>query len=1668
MSFRAVVILAAGLMLIAAGCTPTGGEPQVLVSFGGSAPDLEIGESLQLTASSSDVADVIAWSSSDVTIATVDTTGRVTALTSGTVNITAMGSHSGQGQTVGIVVNVPPPALTITLPSSTMLPAESTLTLSALSTAVGDTILWESSNTGIATVSASGVVTGVAIGPVTITARGSVSGLSDTLDLSITAALPRVTIENSGDVTLTEGSTLALVAGSTVSGDTFVWSSSNEAAATVNAAGLVTAIQAGETTITVMGALSSASDAILIAVAEPEPQLSITTPNPVVEIAQIFTLAAVSNVPNDAILWSSANEAIATVDEEGIATGQTEGATTITARGSLSGLAASTPILVETRDEPDETAVIVLSPPTLQLEPGSVGIFSASSSDPIDTFFWTSSAPEVATIDALGAVTGRSVGASTITVRGTESGVTAIGEVVVIEGQSNRLIFDGELPFGTEQVTRNTTSPFHGEGCLEIMPTAVAGPTLLLSPFPSFRIDISSFDEIWFFIKADRDGVDSDFTVRNFTKNKSSNTVLISDYIEGGQIDRQYRRVRIPIADLITVDYMLELVDGLRFGKALPNEGHRLFIDDVWAINLTAPNPDEAPFVGTLVSADFGDIPFGAAPVDLALPIENNGAAPLQVNGVSLTEQNGPGFSVDFTPFAVPAGGTGNVTFQFQPDAPGVKTALARLQFNNTPFGSFLNVPLRARAVAPDIQVSVNALDFRTVTVGSEVNWQFTVLNPGNQPLEVSRIDTATESILVTPDAFTLAPGETQAVMATFAPIAVANLQDTLVIRSNAAKAPEVFILVSGKSTNDGFESATTAVEQRDTTSSSTTLDWPLYTGATAVRVYLGPEPPSQPNQPLSAEVLLATLPGDATSYVAENLAANMHAFLRVEIDVPGGTYSGFCHAKTIGGPRAALETPVRAVFGYAPDVLSVVLDNSFVASFSTRSDTLDLGVDMLVGYEGEAWAAGPWTVTRADGSAIAVQNVYRRSVPVGQPYYSTGLKPDFRSHFCDVDHAIYLDLAEPVGNSEVLRIQGPTVLRDTGSYTLDILVPFSDKYIEAPSIQLNQVGYSPRATRRYAYISGWMGDGGPLPLGNFPTSAKMLIEPEDPAEARTVATASLPIAERAAMDVDSGGPVDDIDLSAVPPAENTVYRVQVPGVGVSWPTQINETAVFKSFFVSLRGVFYNRFGRDLRPEWTEFSPRPPDLTLLYTGDMNGLRAFYPQDQPLTGARPMSGGHHDAGDFDLQMVHYLLPMLLMRAYELNSEAYTDGQLILPESGNGIPDILDEALWNIRGWEFLQESDGGVRQGAESWRHPSGIYYADEEVLPFWTYGRESAHTMRCAGLFAQAATLIETFAPDRAALLRDRAVAAYDYAIANGIGPANGGGLFYGAGELLRLTGEQRYRDLFVESWNAVDKFGKGAFSFQGNSGRLIPWTSSFTLEGQQPVAVDYLQAYYLSGMALPEHVEVAVESFGDQAEATIEELETFHAHRNGRPASLPPTWAQGVAAGEYAMRAIADLQFRQLTPDQDQELFNVLSIAADYVLGCNPIGNVWLSGLGTQYPREPLHSDLLAFLADGKGLMPGIAIFGPTLNRGNASYYDYGGNCMYPEYGEHPLLRRYADIRTFVNTNEFDITVTARQAQILSVLVAPGLMPPDSWRPGGSEHRNTLAPRVSIVPSDQ
>lgn len=224
------------------------------------------GQTMQLTALPKDVfgnilsGKTISWMSSDNTKAIVNATGLVTGVAAGSVTITAT-CDLIPGTAAGTVVAAVMPVSTITVtPSSFSKAPGQTQALTVVLKDVNGTVLtgrvitFESSNTSIATVDSSGVVTAVAQGNATITV--SSEGKNTTASATVTA-IPVASVSVSpGSFSVTAGQQQQLTAttrdsnGNILVGRVVTWGSSDVTKATVSSSGLVTTIASGSVTIT--------------------------------------------------------------------------------------------------------------------------------------------------------------------------------------------------------------------------------------------------------------------------------------------------------------------------------------------------------------------------------------------------------------------------------------------------------------------------------------------------------------------------------------------------------------------------------------------------------------------------------------------------------------------------------------------------------------------------------------------------------------------------------------------------------------------------------------------------------------------------------------------------------------------------------------------------------------------------------------------------------------------------------------------------------------------------------------------------------------------------------------------------------------------------------------------------------------------------------------------------------------------------------------------------------------------------------------------------------------------------------------------------------------------------------------------------------------------------
>ena len=300
----------------------------------------------------------VTWKSSNSNVVTVDSNGNISAIKVGTATITVITEDGGK--TASCTVTVTPIAVTsISLDQTSLSMTEGeTYTLAATvspSNATDKTVTWSSSNSSVASVSSSGVVTAIKAGTTTITARAG----SKTATCSIIVKAPTIPVTsitlNKSSLSLTVGDTEYLSASilpSNATDKSLFWSSDDTEVATVSNLGLVTAIAPGSATITVTtcDGNKKASCAVTVqaqTIAVTGVSLDKTSLSMTVGDTQTLTATITpSNATNKAVTWTSSNMSIATVSSSGVVTAKAAGTAAITVTTNDGGKTAACTITV--------------------------------------------------------------------------------------------------------------------------------------------------------------------------------------------------------------------------------------------------------------------------------------------------------------------------------------------------------------------------------------------------------------------------------------------------------------------------------------------------------------------------------------------------------------------------------------------------------------------------------------------------------------------------------------------------------------------------------------------------------------------------------------------------------------------------------------------------------------------------------------------------------------------------------------------------------------------------------------------------------------------------------------------------------------------------------------------------------------------------------------------------------------------------------------------------------------------------------------------------------------------------------------------------------------------------------------------------------------------------
>ena len=317
------------------------------LSFASSSVSVTAGSTVTNKATTNSTATVT-YSSSDTSVATVSSSGVITGVAAGTCTITASvaatSTYNAKSVTCSVTVNRATQTVSFTN-SSASTTVGHTVTNTASTTGNGS-ITYSSSNTSVATVSSTGVVTGVAAGTATITATAAqtttYSQATATYTVTVTPkTLLTATVSFSNPTTsVYVGNNVTNVA-TTTSDGSITYSSSNESVATVDATGVVTGVGAGTAVITASVPATenynSASATYTITVNRQSQTVSFAQSALTLEEGETGSNVA-TTTGDGSITYQSGNTSVATVDANGTVTAVAAGTAIVTATAAQTTL----------------------------------------------------------------------------------------------------------------------------------------------------------------------------------------------------------------------------------------------------------------------------------------------------------------------------------------------------------------------------------------------------------------------------------------------------------------------------------------------------------------------------------------------------------------------------------------------------------------------------------------------------------------------------------------------------------------------------------------------------------------------------------------------------------------------------------------------------------------------------------------------------------------------------------------------------------------------------------------------------------------------------------------------------------------------------------------------------------------------------------------------------------------------------------------------------------------------------------------------------------------------------------------------------------------------------------------------------------------------------------
>ena len=615
---------------------------------------------------------------------------------------------------------------------------------------------------------------------------------------------------------------------------------------------------------------------------------------------------------------------------------------------------------------------------------------------------------------------------------------------------------------------------------------------------------------------------------------------------------------------------------------------------------------------------------------------------------------------------------------------------------------------------------------------------------------------------------------------------------------------------------------------------------------------------------------------------------------------------------------------------------------------------------------------------------------------------------------------------------------------------------------------KLNQVGNGANQMHKYAYMGAWLGNAGALPLKHL---AGKEFELRRSSDNKCVYKNTLKLRRSDPLYRNSipftGEEVLELDYTEF----NTPgkYYLYVKNIGRSMDFTIGNEAISEAFYIHARGLYHKRCGIAKAAPFTAWQSPACHLTVQrgrfpgnYADYLKGKEekefGFFDrkgsriavrhfdliQDNPPYKNETITapGGWHDAADYDRRPYHLRIVSDLAMVYLMKPGNFIDNQLNIPESGNHIPDILDEAAWGVKHLLKVQQADGGVGTWFETTGHPApGEGLPDQEKRTYYVSAASRNGTLEYAACVSTLALAMKhAGASDEAQKYLRSAQKAWEFALDR----KNRLVAWYQFKKELIS-----YREAYTLDGENLLKAGAALYILTGDNKYLEAVMEDL------PTLKNTLHKYFwkwspLTWMILELAPVAGLEELRNEYRKMI--LSSADTMLRGQENAYPyrtlwraadDGWVHAMAWGNYhpLRRAVMLIAAHKITGEK--RYLQGAYLANDFHNGANPLGRSMTSGLGKIYPAVFL--DLVSYADKVGEFVPGITPYGNTfgLDR-NAIKMVYGKNA-----DQLPIFRRYVNLEFLsVPSSEYSVWETISPAAVTTgYLIEKPTLPPAEWK---------------------